>query len=440
MKGKLALIAGLFVLLLVAIAAKILFFPSIKDAYFAITVHGLQGVPGGLLVLRPTHYPFLKHADPMCIATSESETNFWIMGRNSPLRDLIAVAYREDPSRVALPLDAPKGNFDFLVTLNHGSREQLQAAIRRKLNCRAHVELAETEVLALKVLNPGLPGLKVSAPDAKQGVSQDSVKYHFTHLPVEVVAEWLKGIVNITARDETGLTNFYDYALPVTVKAAHLESDDARRANAIEILKELGLGLEPETKVEEVLVVKTGPPPAPILVERKQTLLGPLNPGAEEGSEHWYHGMNGDGVMLIDHTDAASGESDFAVENSSTNGDNAEWRCETFSLGPATNGIRPLTFSFDYKLPRPVNDGDNMRVQLRFFDQNTNFIDQKIFWLGTRSHDSAMTTYKTVTTDNIQPPAGARLCDITLSANLYDDRWSSGVGRFDNILVTMSAK
>ena len=126
------------------------------------------------------------------------------------------------------------------------------------------------------------------------------------------------------------------------------------------------------------------------------------------------------------------------MDNTSTDRhDHADWRCETFALGPATNGAWPIRFSFDYKLPGPVNEGDNLRVQLRFYDQNTNFINQQEFWVGSSSHDSAMTNYKTVASDDILPPAGARLCDVTLTANFYDgDKWSSGTGRFDNIFVT----
>ena len=160
MKGKIAIIAGLLAILLAVIAAKLFLFPAPKDAWFALNYRGLQNVPGGLVVLRPTRYPFLKHADPMYVPSPHSRTNFWIMGRNAPLRDLIGIAYGENPSRVVLPLDAPKGNFDFLVTVDHDSRERLQEAIRRKLGWRAQVELREAEVLALKVLNPALPDLK----------------------------------------------------------------------------------------------------------------------------------------------------------------------------------------------------------------------------------------------------------------------------------------
>ena len=438
MKGKLTIIAGLIIILLAAIAAKLLFFPSIKDACFASSFRQLQQAPRGLVVLRPTHYPFLRHADPTFAPSPHSRTNHWISGRNAPLSDVLAVAYDKDPSHVLLPSNAPKGNFDFLVTIDNRPREQLQAAIRRKLGCQAHVEMREAEVFALKVVDPALPGLTVSDASAHQGWHYDGANIHFTNMPIAVVGEVISDVLNLKVVDKTGLTKSYDYSFPIPQTTQLLLQDTAKvHATAENMIENLGLGLESEMDPIEVLVAKMTPPAGLVPADKQHVLLGPLNPGAEEGSEHWYHGINGNGVLLTDNTDPASGENDFTVENTSTNGHNyAEWRCETFSLGPATNGAHPVTFSFDYKLPGPVNDGDNVRVQLRFFDQNKDFIDQKIFWLGSSSHDSAMTSYKTVTTENIQPPAGARLCDVTLSANLYDDKWSSGTGRFDNILVT----
>lgn len=436
LKGKKAIIAGLIVVLLAAIAAKLIFFPSIKDAYFALGFRDLQQVPSGLVVLRPTHYPFLRYASPMIFP--RSRTNVWIVGRNAPLQDLIAVAYGERPSRVVLPPDAPKGNFDFLVTVDQ-ARERLQAAIQHKLGCRAQKEWREAEVLALKVVNPALPGMTLN--NGRRGSRFDGGRIYLNNAPVGVVGQILNQLFDITVVDKTGLTSNYDYSVQFqTTARSQLQDVNAIRASADKLIERLGLGLETDTEPGEVLVVKTKPMTAPVLPDKNQLLLGPLNPGAEEGSEHWYHGIDGQGVLLTDNTDPASGENDFTVENTITNQHNhAEWRCEMFSLGSATNGARPVSFSFDYKLPGPVNDGDNLRVQLRFFDQNTNFIDQKVFFVGTSSHDSAMTSYKTLASGDVVPPAAARVCDVTLSANLYDDHWSSGIGRFDNIFVTTEA-
>ena len=251
MKGKIAIVAGLIAIVLAGIAVKILFFPSVKDAYFALNFRGLQQVPGGLVVLRPTHYPFLRYADPLYAASPHSHTNFWIVGRNAPLNDVIAVAYDWDPSRVVLPSDARKSNFDFLVTRDDRPREQLQAAIRRKLGYQVHAELREVAVLALKVVNPDLPGLKVSDPDSPHGARNDNVKINFTNLPVSIVCQVLKQFYGISAVDKTGLTNFYNYSLPLPVAASRHWSDDANHDGANEYIKTSASGwnrTRPSTK------------------------------------------------------------------------------------------------------------------------------------------------------------------------------------------------
>ncbi len=437
-----AIIAAAVTGLVVVIALKLLFFPSIKDAYFTMNYRNLREIPSGLVVLRPTHYPFLKHAGTMYAPSPQSRTNSWIIGRNAPLRDVISMAYDEHPSRVMLPIDAPKGNFDFLITVDHQSSERFRTAIQQKLGLRAQKEMREAEVLALKVVNPALPGLKVSDDGENTRAGFDGVTVHFVKAPAERVVQVLSQFYGLSVANKTGLTNSYDYSLVLPVSAqARLRDEAAKRASAEAMIKDLGLGLEPDLEPGEVLVVKTKAAVAPVLPDKKWRLLGPLNPGAEEGCEHWYHGMDGKGELLTDNSDPASGENDFTIENSGTDRrDHAEWRCETFSLGAGTNGSRPIRFSFDYKLPGRVKDGDNLRVQLRFYDQNKNFMEQKEFWVGTSSHDSGMSSYKTITNEDILPPAGARAADVTMTANLYEgDRWSSGTARFDNVFVTIQS-
>ena len=432
MAGALALAA------LAAVVVKLIFFPAIKNDYFALNFRSLQQVPAGLVVLRPTHFSFLRHEDPT-IAPGPHTHDLWIVGRNAPLREVIATAYAQYPARVELPPDAPKGNFDFLVTVNHHARQRLQAAIRQQLGYSAQNEIHETPVLALKIVNPGLPGMKVCDPGETRSWGFDDIKLHFTNMPVAVVPEILKRYFNLSVVDKTGLTNFYDYAFRFDAATRRQIHDDATaRASADKVVHELGLGLEPDLAFSEVLVVKTAAPVPPMFADRERALLGPLNPGAEEGSEHWFYGTSGAGSVSTDRADPAAGACDFTLENSDSNRQsNAGWRSEIFSLGPATNGNVPLRFSFAYKLPGQIKDGDNLRIQLRFFDHATNFLAQKVFFVGSSTHDSVMTGYKTITADDLLAPAGSRLSDITLEANQYDDNWSSGAGRFDNLLVTI---
>ena len=151
MKKKVAIVAALVLLALIAL--RLIFFRPVKDDYFALNFRNLQQVPSGFVVLRPTHFPFLHHADPLSFWAPRSRTNFWMVGRNASFADLIGMAYGQNPSRVIVPADAPKTNFDFLVTVNHEPRRRLQAAIREKLGCRAELQLRAAEVLVLKVMN-----------------------------------------------------------------------------------------------------------------------------------------------------------------------------------------------------------------------------------------------------------------------------------------------
>jgi serine/threonine protein kinase len=176
---------------------------------------------------------------------------------------------------------------------------------------------------------------------------------------------------------------------------------------------------------------------AVLFLFKQQILIGPANPGAENGPDEWCWGASGGGYLSIDNTDPASGDNDFTLGNTNLDGDNsADWRSVIFPLGPATAGAKPITFSFAYKLTDEVQAGDNVRVQLRFFDQTTNFVGEKNFWLGSKSHDSAMTRYKTITVGGIHAPRRAKVADVHVCINLYGDHWSSGTGRFDDLTVT----
>ena len=103
-------------------------------------------------------------------------------GRNVTFKELMATAYDQSQPRVALPWDAPKGNFDFLVTVSDKQREHLQAAIRKKLGYVAQMETRDADVLALKVENTNLPGLTLSGADQRENVNYNNGKLYFTHL------------------------------------------------------------------------------------------------------------------------------------------------------------------------------------------------------------------------------------------------------------------
>jgi hypothetical protein len=169
---------------------------------------------------------------------------------------------------------------------------------------------------------------------------------------------------------------------------------------------------------------------------KEQIFLGPAESGTWSGSSKWPNGMYGAASTSYDFNDASHGACAFVISNTVAGKENkADWRCELFSLGPATGGARPITFSFAYKLADPVVGKENIRVYLRFWDATgTNYVGGRTVQVGARTGDSAMTSYRTLTMNGIMAPRKARMADITFST--FDEPWTSGTGRFDDFSVT----
>src|SRR5277367_4853194 len=104
-------VAGIAILAVVAVALVVKHQPQVKDSYFDPDTDKLRLLPNNLIVVRPTHFP--KNSAKMRHVHEDSSSVTRTLGRNVPLRDVIAEAYDCNASRVVLPPDAPKGGFDF---------------------------------------------------------------------------------------------------------------------------------------------------------------------------------------------------------------------------------------------------------------------------------------------------------------------------------------
>ena len=167
---------------------------------------------------------------------------------------------------------------------------------------------------------------------------------------------------------------------------------------------------------------------------KEPIFLGPPESGTWSGREKWLTGTYGAASTSYDFNDPSHGVCAFVLSNSVAGEENAaDWRCLPFSLGPAAGGARLITFSFAYKLSDRVVAGNNMRVELRFFDATgTNRVGERGVQVGARTGDSAMSSYRTLTVNGILPPRKARMADISINM----DAWASGTGRFDDFSVT----
>ncbi|HUC86587.1 MAG TPA: TIGR03435 family protein [Candidatus Acidoferrales bacterium] len=259
-KSKLAAGALALALIAAAVAVKMVFYPSVKDEYFTLNQRSLRDVPFGLVVLRPTHFP--KSARTGVMWGSEPRPGKpvrRVMGRNVSLQELFATAYGKNADRVLLPPDAPKTNFDFLVTAAGDQQQRLQTAIRRRLGLVAKTEMREAEVLALTVNDPNLPRLTVSDAKAGQKVDFNNGKLQFTHIGIQDLMRGLEQVLKVPVVDKTSLTNYYDFSVAWGPQMQRQLQNDATATAAVKkILDDLGLALESDHDQTEMLVVKSG--------------------------------------------------------------------------------------------------------------------------------------------------------------------------------------
>lgn len=258
MTKKIVPVVVLLWVLALAVAIKLACFPSAKDAYFAMDRHSLQLAPAGLVVIRPTHFSLsVFRRGVIYTAQGGNRSNASrIMGRDVSMRDIIAVAWQENPARVQMPADAPTNNFDFIVTVSE-PRKQLQKAIRDRFGYTVEKKTIETDVLALKVEDPALPGLTVSAENEKEGSNIKKGRLYVTHLRLSELTGGFEQILKTPVVDKTGLTNYYDFSIAWNTQfLMRLQGASTARPAVDKLLGDWGLGLEPDSASLEMLVVK----------------------------------------------------------------------------------------------------------------------------------------------------------------------------------------
>ena len=239
--------------IILAVAVKGPFFPSVKDEYFKSDYREFQKVPDNLLVVRPTRFSLPSQGTVFSSYTRSSSGQYVVrqMGRNVSLERVMALAYQCNPAQIIPPATQSPGHFDFLVTVPDPSHERFKAAIQKKLGYTAHWETRHTAVLLLETQTPHPPGLPVSTVETGN-ISFKNGAYEFTHARLGSLIGFFEQYLNRPVLDQTGLTNFYDFSIaidwpipggpdPITVK---------------KILEGLGLKLEPGSDSMRMLVVE----------------------------------------------------------------------------------------------------------------------------------------------------------------------------------------
>lgn len=229
---------------------------QIKDSYF-YPDHRLRQMPGGLVALRPTHFPDssaeIRHYH-------ENDSLARTVGRNVSLLQTIAEAYDCDPAQVLLPPDAPTNRFDFLVTTSGHVRERLRMAIQQEFHYTARRETQNRDVFILRVINPVLPGLAVSRAGEARDINYNDGKLYFTRQPMSTIAEGLSKGLNRPVLNETSVTNAFDFSVTWNgdVEKA-MENGQWDLAGARKVLARWGLALESTNVPMEMYVVTHTP-------------------------------------------------------------------------------------------------------------------------------------------------------------------------------------
>lgn len=242
--------AGIVIILVVAVAIAMKHQSKrVTGSYFEPDSDSLRQVPTGLVVVRPTHFPFLAADMRQLHEDSSSVTR--ATGRNEPLRNVIAEACDCTPSRVVMPPDVPPGDYDYLVTTGPKAREDLGAAIEKELGYVAHRESCRVDVWALKVQDTNLPGLTVSTNEWADETVKGGKPYMIDRPMSAILDSLSQGLVKPVV-DETSLTNGYDYS--VTWK--NMKNNAFPLTTVKQVFAGWGLRLEPETATIDMIVVE----------------------------------------------------------------------------------------------------------------------------------------------------------------------------------------
>jgi uncharacterized protein (TIGR03435 family) len=250
-------VAGSVVLLLaVAFAVKMIWFPSVAETFFQLNYQDLEKAPAHVLILRPTHFANSLRSGCMAVPSRSKSGRYdpnqmRMVGRDVSFKEVIAMAYQCPVSSVVLPLFAPTNRYDFLVTVPGKPVERFRTAVKHKLGYTAHWEERDVNVLVLKVQNPNSPGLQPSSA-GPGNVTYKYGKLYFQHASLQQIVGMIENQLKQPVRDKTGLTGFYNFALVTQGPGRNRPTDEAFKKS----LAEMGLTLDSDSESMQMMVVE----------------------------------------------------------------------------------------------------------------------------------------------------------------------------------------
>ena len=186
---------------------------------------------------------------------------------NVSVEDMLRFAFGNQISqaRTVLTTELPARKYDFFTNLQKGSREALQAEIRKKFGVTAEYQTIETNVLLLEVKSPHAAGLKLSKSHDSSGTSSWNGEIQADNDTLDGLAIMLELNLGIPVVNQTGLTNGYGFTLRWDVKlvstdanAATVNADNHYNQDGMKqaLTEQLGLELVPTNMPIQMLVIE----------------------------------------------------------------------------------------------------------------------------------------------------------------------------------------
>jgi uncharacterized protein (TIGR03435 family) len=162
--------------------------------------------------------------------------------------NLLQEAYSFPISRMILPTNIPINPFDLMLTVRSNKKEALQKAIEKQFGFTARREKRKTDVLVLKVRDPGLLAAHVSKQGSKMDFKNGEGYDAYVNFPITDEVSLLENYFHKPILVDPGLSGNYD----ITYQWKDMEGIEKALSRE---LAEAGLELVPTNMPIDVLLV-----------------------------------------------------------------------------------------------------------------------------------------------------------------------------------------
>lgn len=184
---------------------------------------------------------------------NERGPNRKVYGVGATIGEILQAAYGTSASRMILPAELPRERYDFIANLPTGSEAALQGQIKNQFGLIARWETRITDVLILKVIDAGAPGL---IPSAGSGSSEDNAisagHCYIPNQPLTSLGEALEDYFETPVITQIGTGRSFDIDLRWNEQIYRHNPEELKRA----LLTELGVQLVPGRESIAILVVE----------------------------------------------------------------------------------------------------------------------------------------------------------------------------------------